>query len=172
MKSKYGVDSMPETAENVAEYFNVSRADQDAFAFRTQQRWAKANEAGFFADEMIPVSFARKERGPKEGAQKTVDADEHPRPDTMLEALAKLKPVVKANGTVTAGNASGINDGACALLLASAEAVKRFEADAAGPRHCDGDVGSGAEDYGFCAGSRDTEAFGEDGAAAFRNGRD
>ena len=121
MKSQYGVDSMPETAENVAEDFHVSREDQDAFAFRTQQRWAKANAAGFFADELIPVSIAQ-----KDGAQKKVDADEHPRPDTTLEALAKLKPVVKATGTVTAGNASGVNDGACALLLASGDAVKKY----------------------------------------------
>ena len=121
MKSKYGVDSMPETAENVAEDFNVSRADQDAFALRTQQRWAKAYAAGFFADELIPVMIAEKKGDPKK-----VDADEHPRPDTTLEALAKLKPVVKATGTVTAGNASGINDGACALLLASGEAVKKY----------------------------------------------
>jgi acetyl-CoA acyltransferase len=121
MKSKYGVDSMPATAENVAEDFHVSRADQDAFAFRTQQRWAKASAAGFFADELTPVMIAE-----KKGDSKRVDADEHPRPDTTLEGLAKLKPVVKATGTVTAGNASGINDGACALLLASAEAVKKY----------------------------------------------
>jgi len=121
MKSRYGVDSMPETAENVAEDFHVSREDQDAFAFRTQQRWAKANAAGFFADELIPVCIAQ-----KKGDAKRVDADEHPRPDTTLEALAKLKPVVKAPGTVTAGNASGVNDGACALLLASAGAVKKY----------------------------------------------
>jgi acetyl-CoA acyltransferase len=121
MKSKYGVDSMPETAENVAEDFEVSREDQDAFALRTQQRWAKAHTAGFFADELIPVSIPQKKGDPK-----VFDTDEHPRPDTTLEALTKLKPVVKAGGTVTAGNASGVNDGACALLLASAEAVKRF----------------------------------------------
>src|SRR3984957_8984687 len=121
MKSKYGVDSMPETAENVAEDFKVSREDQDAFALRTQQRWAKAHAAGFFADELIPVSIPQKKGDPK-----VFDTDEHPRPDTTLEALTKLKPVVKAGGTVTAGNASGVNDGACALLLASAEAVKRF----------------------------------------------
>lgn len=120
MKSRYGVDSMPETAENVAEDFHISREDQDAFAFRTQRRWAKAYAAGFFADELIPVPIVE-----KKGDTKKVDTDEHPRPDTTLEALAKLKPVVKATGTVTAGNASGINDGACALLLASAEAVKK-----------------------------------------------
>ena len=121
MKGKYGVDSMPETAENVAEDFKVSREDQDAFAFRTQQRWAKANAAGFFADELIPVSIPQKKGDPK-----TFETDEHPRPDTTLDALAKLKPVVKAGGTVTAGNASGVNDGSCALLLASPEAVKKY----------------------------------------------
>jgi acetyl-CoA acyltransferase len=121
MKSKYGVDSMPETAENVAEDFKVSREDQDAFAFRTQQRWAKAHASGFFADELIPVPITQKKGDPK-----TFDTDEHPRPDTTLEALARLKPIVKAGGTVTAGNASGVNDGSCALLLASADAVRKF----------------------------------------------
>ena len=121
MKSKYGVDSMPETAENVAEDFNVSRQDQDAFSFRTQQRWAKAHAAGFFKCEVIPVSIPQ-----KKGDAKKFDTDEHPRPDTTLEALAKLKPVVKPSGTVTAGNASGINDGACALLLASEAAAKKY----------------------------------------------
>jgi 3-oxoadipyl-CoA thiolase len=121
MRSQYGVDSMPETGENVAEDFHISRADQDALAFRTQQRWAKANAAGFFADELVSVSVPQ-----KKGEAKKFDADEHPRPDTTMEALAKLKPVVKANGTVTAGNASGVNDGACALLLASEEAVKKY----------------------------------------------
>jgi acetyl-CoA acyltransferase len=121
MKSRYGVDSMPETAENVAEDFNVSREDQDAFALRTQQRCAKAHAAGFFADELIPVSIPQTKGDPKK-----FDTDEHPRPDTTLDALAKLRPVVKPGGTVTAGNASGVNDGACALLLASADAVKRF----------------------------------------------
>jgi acetyl-CoA acyltransferase len=121
MKSKYGVDSMPETAENVAEDFKVSREDQDAFAFRTQQRWTKAHASGFFADELIPVLIPQKKGDPQ-----TFDTDEHPRPDTTLEALSKLKPVVKAGGTVTAGNASGVNDGSCALLLASADAVRKF----------------------------------------------
>ena len=121
MKSKYGVDSMPETAENVAEDFKVSREDQDAFAYRTQQRWARAHAAGFFADELTPVSIPQ-----KKGDAKKFDTDEHPRPETTLEALAKLKPVVKPTGTVTAGNASGVNDGSCALLLASANAVKKY----------------------------------------------
>jgi 3-oxoadipyl-CoA thiolase len=121
MKAKYGVDSMPETGENVAEDFKISREDQDALAYRTQQRWAKANAAGFFADELTPVSIVQ-----KKGEPKKVEADEHPRPETTLEALGKLKPVVRPNGTVTAGNASGVNDGSCALLLASAEAVKKY----------------------------------------------
>jgi 3-oxoadipyl-CoA thiolase len=121
MKSKYGTDSMPETAENVAEDFNVSRADQDAFSFRTQQRWAKAHAAGFFACEVLPVSIPQKKGDPKK-----FETDEHPRPDTTLDALSKLKPVVKPNGTVTAGNASGVNDGSCALLVASANAAKRY----------------------------------------------
>jgi acetyl-CoA acyltransferase len=121
MKAKYGTDSMPETGENVAEDFGISRADQDALAYRTQQRWAKANAAGFFANELTPVSVAQ-----KKGEAKKVEADEHPRPETTLEALAKLKPVVKPNGTVTAGNASGVNDGSCAVLLASAEAAQKY----------------------------------------------
>jgi acetyl-CoA acyltransferase len=121
MKSKYGTDSMPETAENVAEDFNVSRADQDAFAFRTQQRWAQAHAAGFFACEVIPVSIPQRKGDPKK-----FDTDEHPRPDTTLEALGKLRPVVKPTGTVTAGNASGVNDGSCALLIASAEAARQY----------------------------------------------
>jgi 3-oxoadipyl-CoA thiolase len=121
MKAKYGVDSMPETAENVAEDFNVNRTDQDAFSLRTQQRWANAHAAGFFKSEVIPVCIPQKKGDPK-----VFDIDEHPRPDTTLEGLAKLKPVVKPNGTVTAGNASGVNDGSCALLLASEAAANKF----------------------------------------------
>ena len=121
LKAKYGVDSMPETAENVAVQFGVSRADQDAFAYRTQQRWAKAHAAGFFRDEIVHVELPA-----KKGEPAVFDTDEHPRPDTTLEALARLKPVVKPDGTVTAGNASGINDGACALLLASEAAAKKY----------------------------------------------
>ena len=121
MKEKYGTDSMPETAENVADEWRISRADQDAFAFRSQQRAAASAKAGKFADEMIPVKVASKKGDPV-----VVNKDEQPRPDTTLEALAKLKPIVKSNGTVTAGNASGVNDGACALLLASESAAKKF----------------------------------------------
>jgi acetyl-CoA acyltransferase len=120
MQAKYGVDSMPETAENVAEEFHVGRADQDAFAYRTQQRWARANAAGFFKQEIVAVPVPQKKGDPR-----NFDTDEHPRPDTTLDGLAKLKPIVKPNGTVTAGNASGINDGACALLLASQAAVAK-----------------------------------------------
>lgn len=120
MKAQYGVDSMPETAENVAEQFSVTRADQDAFALRSQQRWAKANAEGFFQGEIVPVTLAQKKGDPK-----VVALDEHPRPDTTLEALAKLKGVVKPEGSVTAGNASGVNDGACALLLGSETAMSR-----------------------------------------------
>src|SRR5579863_5418611 len=121
MKAKYGVDSMPETAENVAEEFHVNRADQDAFSYRSQQRWAQAHAAGFFSSEVVPVMIPQKKGDPKK-----FDIDEHPRPDTTIETLAKLKPVVKPNGTVTAGNASGINDGSVALILATEAAVKKY----------------------------------------------
>jgi acetyl-CoA acyltransferase len=121
MKSRYGTDSMAETAENVAEDFHIARADQDAFSLRTQQRWGKAHVAGFFRNEILPVSIPQ-----KEGEAKVFDTDEHPRSDTTFENLAKLKPIVKPNGTVTAGNASGINDGSCALLLASEAAVRKY----------------------------------------------
>lgn len=120
MKAQYGVDSMPETGENVAEDFNISRQDQDAFAFRSQQRAGKAQAAGIFAEEIAPVSIPR-----RKGDLIVVDADEHPRPDTTLEALAKLgTPFRKTGGTVTAGNASGVNDGAAAILVASEAAAK------------------------------------------------
>ena len=120
MKEKYGIDSMPETAENVAVDFKVARADQDGFAIRSQQRWAAAHKAGFFKSELVPVTLPQ-----RKGEPKIFDTDEHPRPDTTLEALAKLKGVVKPDGTVTAGNASGVNDGACALVLASEAAAKK-----------------------------------------------
>ncbi len=119
MKAKYGIDSMPETAENVAEEFHVSREDQDRFALRSQQRNAAAQAQGFFSNEIVPVEAPQ-----KNGPGVLVAQDEHPRPDSTYEGLARLKPIVKANGTVTAGNASGVNDGACALLLASEEAAK------------------------------------------------
>ena len=119
MKAKYGIDSMPETAENVAAEFQVSRADQDAFALRSQQRAADAIASGRLADEIVPVTIAQKKGDPI-----VVAKDEHPRV-TTLESLAKLKGVVKPDGTVTAGNASGVNDGACAVIVASADAAKR-----------------------------------------------
>ena len=120
MKKQYGIDSMPETAENVAQDFQVNRADQDAFAYRSQQRAGKAMASGRFAEEIVPVTIPRRKGDPM-----VVDTDEHPRPDTTLEALAKLgTPFRKEGGTVTAGNASGVNDGACAILVASEAAAK------------------------------------------------
>jgi acetyl-CoA acyltransferase len=121
MKAKYGIDTMPETAENVAREFGISRADQDAFALRSQQRWAAAQAAGVFKEEIVAVSVAQ-----KKGEARLFDTDEHARPDTTIEMLAKLKGVVSPDGTVTAGNASGLNDGACAILIASANAAGRF----------------------------------------------
>ncbi|WP_406822285.1 3-oxoadipyl-CoA thiolase [Pseudomonas sp. KnCO4] len=119
MKSQYGVDSMPETADNVADDYQVSRADQDAFALRSQHKAAAAQAAGFFAEEIVPVRIAHKK------GETVVEHDEHLRPETTLEALARLKPVNGPDKTVTAGNASGVNDGAAALILASAEAVQK-----------------------------------------------
>jgi 3-oxoadipyl-CoA thiolase len=120
IKAQYGVDSMAETGENVAEEYQVSRADQDAFALRSQQRAGKAMASGYFAEEIVAVEAPGGKAGPI-----TVDKDEHPRPQTTLEALAKLKPFARTPGTVTAGNASGINDGAAAVILACAQAAKR-----------------------------------------------
>jgi len=120
MKAKYGVDLMPETGEIVAEEFKISRADQDLFALRSQQRAAEAIRSGRMKQEIVAVPIPQKKGDPQLFAE-----DEHPRPETTLEALTKLKPVVKPDGTITAGNASGVNDGACALLLASESAVKR-----------------------------------------------
>ncbi|MGX9962680.1 3-oxoadipyl-CoA thiolase [Roseomonas sp. F4] len=121
MKSDHGVDSMPETAENVAQDFQVSRADQDAFAYRSQQRAGRAQAAGRFAQEIVPVTIPRRKGDPI-----VVDQDEHLRPDTTMEALAKLgTPFRKEGGSVTAGNASGVNDGACAILVASAAAAAK-----------------------------------------------
>ena len=118
MKAQYGVDSMPETGENVAEDYQVSRADQDAFALRSQQRAARAQQDGTLAAQIVAVTV----QGRKGSV--TVEKDEHPRSDTTTEALARLKPIVRAGGTVTAGNASGVNDGAAALILASPAAVE------------------------------------------------
>src|SRR5882757_5114228 len=120
MKAKYGVESMPETGENVAEEFHIGRKDQDLFALRSQQRAAEALRNCRFKQEIVAVPIPQKKGDPILFCE-----DEHPRPDTTLEALSKLKPVVKPNGTITAGNASGVNDGACALLLCSEAALKR-----------------------------------------------
>ncbi len=120
MKAKYGTDSMPETGEIVAEEFHISRKDQDLFALRSQQRAADAIRSCRMSQEIVPVPIPQ-----KKGDAGLFSEDEHPRPDTTLEALSKLKPIVKPDGTITAGNASGVNDGACALLLASESAAKR-----------------------------------------------
>ena len=120
MKQLYGVDSMPETAENVAVDYNISRADQDLFALRSQQKAARAQQDGTLADEIVAVTIPQKKGDPV-----VVSRDEHPR-ETSLEALAKLKGVVRPDGSVTAGNASGVNDGACALLLANAQAADQY----------------------------------------------
>jgi acetyl-CoA acyltransferase len=120
MQKHFGVDSMPQTAENVAEQYRVSREDQDAFALRSHHRWARAYDSKFFEGQIVSVEIPQ-----KKGEPKIVTVDEHPRRDTTLEALARLPTVVKANGTVTAGNASGINDGAAAVLIASERALAR-----------------------------------------------
>ena len=120
MKKQYGIDSMPETAENVATEFKINREDQDAFALRSQQRAAAAQKNGFFAEEIVAVRIPQRKGDPK-----LVDRDEHPR-ETTMDVLAGLRPIVRPDGTVTAGNASGVNDGAAAVLLASEAAVKRF----------------------------------------------
>lgn len=121
LKELYGVETMPKTAENVAEQFNIHRADQDRFALTSQKRTAAAQAKGFFDKEIIPIEIPQ-----RKGEPVVVNTDEHPRASTTAEGLAKLKPVVKADGTVTAGNASGINDGAAALLIASDDAVAKY----------------------------------------------
>jgi len=119
MKALYGVDSMPETGENVASDFGISRADQDAFALCSQRRAAAAQAAGYFAEEIVPVTITD-----RKGRETIVDTDEHPRADTTLEMLSRLKPIVRPDGTVTAGNASGVNDGAAAMIVAGEAAVR------------------------------------------------
>ena len=121
LRERYGVDSMPETGENVAAQFNISRADQDRFALRSQQRAAAAAARGFYASELVPVEIPQ-----RKGQPLVVSRDEHPRPETTLEQLAALPTPFRANGTVTAGNASGVNDGACALLIAAESAAQRW----------------------------------------------
>jgi acetyl-CoA acetyltransferase family protein len=120
MQKQYGTHSMPETAENVATDYQIARDDQDAFAFRSQQRVGRARDRGFFDGEIAPVTIKDRKD------EVVVSQDEHPRPDTTLEALKALKPIVREDGTVTAGNASGVNDGAAALILASEELVKKY----------------------------------------------
>lgn len=122
LKEMYGVDTMPQTAENVAEQFKINRIDQDHFALNSQQRTAAAQAKGFFKQEIVPVTIPQ-----RKGDAVVIDTDEHPRASTTIEALTKLKGVVKAEGTVTAGNASGINDGAAALLIASNDAVAQYQ---------------------------------------------
>ena len=121
MKDQYGIDSMPETAENLVEEYAISREDQDDFAYRSQQRYGAAQNAGFFADELVSVTIPQRRGDPI-----VVSKDEHPRPDTPRETLAKLRAPFRENGSVTAGNASGVNDGACAVLLASRDAVEKY----------------------------------------------
>jgi acetyl-CoA acyltransferase len=118
MEKQYGIDSMPETAENVAQEFHISRHDQDLFAYRSQQKTTKAMAGGFLAQQITPVLVR-----PKKGDPIAISVDEHPRPDATLEALAQLKPIVRSDGSVTAGNSSGVNDGACALLVATEKAA-------------------------------------------------
>jgi 3-oxoadipyl-CoA thiolase len=120
IRAQYGVDSMPETAENVATDYGISRTDQDAFAALSQQRYARAQAANFFDTEIVPVEISQKRGDPLRFA-----IDEHPRPDTTKEGLARLKPIVRPDGTITAGNASGVNDGSCAVLLAGEAAASR-----------------------------------------------
>jgi 3-oxoadipyl-CoA thiolase len=121
MQEQYGVDSMPETAENLAADYAISRADQDLFALRSQQKTARALAAGNFKDEILPVVIPK-----RKGNDLVIDQDEHPRPESTLEDLAKLKAPFRANGSVTAGNASGVNDGSCALLIASGAAAQQY----------------------------------------------
>ena len=121
MKAQYGVEGMIETAENLADERRIARQDQDAFSLRSQQRWAAAQAAGFFRHEIVPVTITG-----KKGSVTLFERDEHPRPETTIEALAKLKPVVRDDGTLTAGNSSGVNDGACAVLLASEAAARKY----------------------------------------------
>lgn len=122
LKALYGVETMPQTAENVAEQFSISRDDQDKFAYNSQQRTARAQQEGFFDSEIIPVVVPQ-----RKGEPVVIRQDEHPRASTTLEGLNKLKPVVKVDGSVTAGNASGINDGAAALLIASEHAIEKYK---------------------------------------------
>ena len=155
MKAQYGVDQMPETGENVAEEFQVARKDQDAFAHRSQQRAGKAMASGYFADEIVAVEAPGGKAGPI-----VVDKDEHPRPETTLEALAKLKTPFRTPGTVTAGNASGVNDGAAAMIIASEEAARRHGLTPRARSSRDGIGGGPAAHHGHRPGAVDPEADG------------
>ncbi len=161
MKAQYGVDSMPETAENVAEEFQVSRADQDQFALRSQQRAGAAEGRGYFTTEIVSVEAPGGKAGPM-----LVDRDEHPRPDTSIEHLTKLKAPFRKDGTVTAGNASGVNDGAAALILASEAAVEGARTDAARARAWHGLGRGAAAHHGHRPGAGHPQA---DGAARAQN---
>ena len=147
MKAQYGTNSMPETGENVAQDFQISRQDQDAFAYRSQMRAKKAQDSGFFAKEITPVTI----KGRK--GDTVVDKDEHPRGDTTMEMLAKLKTPFRDPGTVTAGNASGVNDGAAGLILASDAAVKKSRPDAKSAGGGDGDGRRRAAHHGHRPGA-------------------
>jgi acetyl-CoA acyltransferase len=168
MKAEYGIDSMPETAENVAKRVQgIAREDQDTFALRSQQRWAAAHAAGVFKEEIVPVTLHG-----KKGESRVFDTDEHPRPDVSLEGLAKLKGVVTPDGSVTAGNASGVNDGACALLLASQAAVDQYKPDPACARGRHDDRRPGAAHHGLRPGAGDQEAAADDRLDHRADGRD
>ena len=156
MKQQYGVDAMPETGENVAEEYQVSRADQDAFAFRSQQRAGQAMASGYFAEEIVAVEVPGGRAGPV-----TVDKDEHPRPDTTMEGLAKLKPFVRNPGTITAGNASGVNDGAAAMILAQRSRRQEARPHAARARARHGVGGGAAAGDGHRPGTLDPQADGK-----------
>ena len=158
MKKQYGVDAMPETGENVAEEFQVKRADQDAFAWRSQQRAGKAIASGYFAEEIVPVEIAGK-------VPVKVETDEHPRPDTTLEGLAKLKTPFREPGTVTAGNASGVNDGAAAMIIASEAAVKAHGLTPRARDHRHGVGRRAAAHHGDRPGAVDPQADGALGPA-------
>jgi acetyl-CoA acetyltransferase family protein len=166
MKAQYGVDSMPETAENVAADFKVARADQDAFALRSQQRAAAAIAAGRLAEEIVAVTIPGKKGDPT-----IVDRDEHPRA-TTIESLAKLKGIVRPDGTVTAGNASGVNDGSCAVILASEEAARKHGSHAESPRGRVRGRGRAAADHGLRPGAGDAQGARAGEALARRHGRD
>ena len=166
-KAQFGIDSMPETGENVAEQFGISRVDQDAFACRSQQRWAAANERGFFASQLISVTVHH----PKSDTW-MVSADEQPRPNTTLEVLAKLKPVVKQGGTVTAGNASSLNDGAAAVLLASEAGISAHRLRPRARVVAAAAAGIAPTHHGIRARASDSKSTGSRGPITLTDGHD